>query len=80
MSNDYPDWARPMSEADLYREAMDYEENARYDQFDGRDEFDYCGAFADEHDFDDFEDLSDVTEFDDQPPEPVVWDDSDIPF
>ncbi len=30
-----PDWARELSQEELYREAMDYEENARHDRYDG---------------------------------------------
>lgn len=30
-----------------FDEAMLYEENAEYDRFDGRDEYDYCGEQAD---------------------------------
>jgi hypothetical protein len=30
-----PDWMRPMTEAELFQEAMDYEFNAQYDQYDG---------------------------------------------
>ena len=37
--NDYAVFGNP------FQEAMDYEENAVYDQFDGRDEYDYCGDF-----------------------------------
>jgi len=39
--NDYAVCGNP------FQEAMDYEENSRYDQFDGRDEYDYCGEQAD---------------------------------
>lgn len=35
MFNDIPDWARPMTPAELEREAMDHEFNAQYDRWDG---------------------------------------------
>jgi hypothetical protein len=35
------DWARPMTDSELYQEAMDYEFGARYDRWDGYGEPDY---------------------------------------
>ena len=34
-SYEIPDWARPMTEAELRQEAMDYEFNAQFDRWDG---------------------------------------------
>lgn len=68
-----PDWARPMSEAELYREAMDYEENARYDRYDGlREEMaDWNG---------DFEDPSEAQPYTPPYTPPVAAHDHEVPF
>ena len=42
-----PDWMRPMSPAELEREAMDYEFNAAYDRYDGFGDPDYGDEYDD---------------------------------
>jgi hypothetical protein len=47
--HELPDWAGPVDQA---REAYDYEENARYDRFDGWGDPDNAEEWADQQEYD----------------------------